>query len=191
MASARSLSTCPEPLRASNCESLALGRPASPRRPRPASPRRLASPRLAALPTSRSASQAARPSKVCCQPASPRQHRCTASAAVKTGCSYEVAKSQPASPRRPLSPRPGSRRPVTEAEQIFRAQVLRINRLMKAHHERQWQNFVRERVGIEAAAALELDGFFPSRRRKRSTKRQQPITRPLSEIELNRLPQPS
>ena len=107
------------------------------------------------------------------------------------------------SPRRAPSPRPAwsarsEHEPAvfarSESEQIFRAQVLRINHLMRAVHDRQWRDFVRNRVGDAAAAALESQGFFRSRRSQKKasrraspTRRSSPTSRPLSELELNRL----
>ena len=63
---------------------------------------------------------------------------------------------------------------------------------MMAHHEREWKHFVVQRVGQQAAAALELQGFFRSRRTTKKssrcgtpTKRRQPTARPLGELQLN------
>jgi hypothetical protein len=111
---------------------------------------------------------------------------------------------RPMSPRymsdRPMSPRPAldlheHRLVRSESEQLFRAQVLAINRLLHVQHERQWTGFVRARAGDEAAAALEVQGFFNAPRPKKvasragttPTKRCRPAARPLSHLELNQI----
>jgi len=72
--------------------------------------------------------------------------------------------------------------------------VLAINRLLQVQHERQWTGFVRARAGDEAAAALEVQGFFNAPRPKMAsragttpTKRCRPAARPLSHLELNQI----
>ena len=171
--SPRRLPSSPRPLRAS----------AAPASPRPASPRLLSQRRHGAV-----AASLRPPSKA------------TVAETARQRSPRRLVLSRPISPR-PISPRFNVVEDLhqqdlvrSESEQLFRAQVLAINRLLQVQHERQWTGFVRARAGDEAAAALEVQGFFNAPRPKVAsragttpTKRCRPAARPLSHLELNQI----
>ena len=163
-----------------------------------------------------------RPLRASAAPASPRQasprllsqrrHGAVAASLRPPSKATVAETARQRSPRRlvlsrPISPRPISPRfnvvedPLldqdlvrSDKEQIFRAQVLAINRLLQGQHERQWRGFVRARAGDEAAAALDEQGFFNTLRPRAAsragttpTKRCRPAARPLSHLELNQI----
>ena len=73
----------------------------------------------------------------------------------------------------------------TEAEQIFRAQVLQINRLFRKQDAKAWRHYIQDRgvQGREAAALVaQAPGCCHGRRRRKA---KSVSVRPLSEAELN------